>query len=195
MSVARRGAAVGLAMPWLLLAIAHGGALATMRAPVAALLVVEDLLVAALLVARRPARHASWLPADCSVALGATALPLALSAPAGLGSAAGLELLGVALAVVATATLGRDLGILPALRGVTTRGVYAVVRHPMYAAHLLIGTAYVLGAPSWRNAGVALAVGALLLVRLRREESLLAGDRRYRAYCARVPWRLVPGCY
>lgn len=193
---AARAAGVGLALPWLLLAVAHAGGLGTPRAPVAALLVVEDLLVAALLVARRRARQASWQPGDCGVALGATALPLALSAPAGFaGFATGLELLGVALAVVATATLGRDLGILPALRGVTTGGVYAVVRHPMYAAHLLVGTAYVVGAPSWRNAAVALAVGALLLVRLRREEAVLAADDRYRAYCARVRWRLVPGCW
>lgn len=81
------------------------------------------------------------------------------------------------------------------LRGITTRGVYRLVRHPIYAAHLLIGAAYLLGAPTWRNAAVAGGTGVLLLLRLRSEEALLGRDPRYRRYCERVPWRLLPGCY
>ena len=53
------------------------------------------------------------------------------------------------------------------MRGVTTRGVYAVVRHPMYAAYMLLFVAYVAGEPSAHNATFAVAACALLVVRLR----------------------------
>jgi len=32
-------------------------------------------------------------------------------------------------------------------------------------------------------------------VRLRAEEAVLERHVDYQAYCQRVPWRLVPGCY
>jgi protein-S-isoprenylcysteine O-methyltransferase Ste14 len=65
----------------------------------------------------------------------------------------------------------------------------------MYAAYMLLLVAYVAGEPSTRNAILALVACALLVLRLRAEEAVLEGDADYRAYCRRVPWRLVPGCY
>jgi protein-S-isoprenylcysteine O-methyltransferase Ste14 len=112
-----------------------------------------------------------------------------------LGVSTALEAAGLLLALLATATLGRHLGSLPAVRGITTRGVYAVVRHPMYAAYLLLLGAYVAGEPSPHNATLALAAGTLLVLRLRAEEAVLDAHADYQAYRKRVPWRLVPGCY
>src|SRR5262249_26321031 len=109
--------------------------------------------------------------------------------------AGALELAGLLLALLASATLGRHLGVVPAVRGLTTRGVYAVVRHPMYAAYILLFVAYVTGAPSVLNATVAVAACALLVVRLRAEETMLGRQAEYQEYCRRVPWRLLPGCY
>jgi protein-S-isoprenylcysteine O-methyltransferase Ste14 len=106
-----------------------------------------------------------------------------------------LEAAGLLLALLATATLGRHLGLVPAVRGITTRGVYAVVRHPMYAAYMLLFVAYVAGEPTVHNITLAAAACTLLVVRLRAEEAVLERHVDYQAYCRRVPWRLVPGCY
>ncbi|HYF55594.1 MAG TPA: protein-S-isoprenylcysteine O-methyltransferase [Salinarimonas sp.] len=78
-----------------------------------------------------------------------------------------------------------------------THGVYARVRHPMYAAFWLWAVAQALLLPNW-IAGPAGLVGfaILFLGRVEREERLMIeafGDA-YRAYMARS-WRLIPGLY
>jgi protein-S-isoprenylcysteine O-methyltransferase Ste14 len=190
--------AVALAAAYATLAACHAAGMAVPgRGLPVALLGAQDLLVAALLLARRSSRAVSrrWL--DRLVAAGALLVPLGLHAPGmGVGNvSAALEIAGLLLVLLATATLGRHLGVLPAVRGLTTRGVYAVVRHPMYAAYMLLFIAYVAGAPSAHNATFAVAACALLVVRLRTEETMLGRQVDYQEYCRRVPWRLVPGCY
>lgn len=189
--------AIVLAAAYAALAICHAaGAMRPGRALPGGLLVAQDVLVCALLLVRRAASSSASRASDRAVALGALLLPLGLQAPAGgTGMPVVLEIAGLLLALLATATLGRDLGVLPAVRGVTTGGVYAVVRHPMYAAYLFLFVAYVAGVPSARNVGLALAGTALLVLRLRAEEAILSSRVEYRAYCRRVPWRLVPGWY
>jgi protein-S-isoprenylcysteine O-methyltransferase Ste14 len=190
--------AVALAAAYATLAACHVAGMAVPgRALPAALLGAQDLLVAALLLARRSSRAVSRRWSDRLVAAAALLVPLGLRVPgdAGASVSAVLEIAGLLLAVLASATLGRHLGVLPAVRGVTTRGVYAVVRHPMYAAYMLLFVAYVAGEPSAHNATLAVAACALLVVRLRSEETLLGQEVDYQAYRRRVPWRLVPGCY
>jgi protein-S-isoprenylcysteine O-methyltransferase Ste14 len=78
-----------------------------------------------------------------------------------------------------------------------THGVYARVRHPMYAAFWLWALAQALLLPNL-VAGPAGLVGfaILFLGRVEREERLMieAFGEEYRAYMARS-WRLVPGIY
>ena len=193
-----RFGAVALAAAYTTLAACHAAGMAAPgRALPAALLGAQDLLVVALLLVRRPSRTVSRRWSDRLIAAAALLVPLGLDAPrvaAGSVSAV-LEIAGLLLALLATATLGRHLGVLPAMRGLTTQGVYAVVRHPMYAAYMLLFIAYVAGAPSVLNATVAVAACALLVVRLRIEETMLGRQADYQEYRRRVPWRLVPGCY
>jgi protein-S-isoprenylcysteine O-methyltransferase Ste14 len=190
--------AVAVAAAYTTLALCHAAGMAVPgRALPTALLGAQELLIAALLLARRSSRAVSRRWSDRLVAAAALLVPLGLHAP---GVAAGsvtavLEVAGLLLALLASATLGRNLGILPAVRGLTTSGVYAVVRHPMYAAYILLFIAYATGAPSARNATVAVAGCALLVVRLRTEETMLGRQADYQEYCRRVPWRLLPGCY
>jgi len=190
--------AVALAAAYTTLAACHAAGTAVPgRALPVALLGAQDLLIAALLLARRSSCVVSRRWSDRLVAVAALLVPLGLQAPGvAVGRvAAGLEIAGLLLALLATATLGRHLGVLPAVRGLTTRGVYAVVRHPMYAAYMVLFIAYVAGAPSACSATVAMAACALLVVRLRTEETMLGREVDYQEYCRRVPWRLVPGCY
>jgi protein-S-isoprenylcysteine O-methyltransferase Ste14 len=79
---------------------------------------------------------------------------------------------------------------------VVDTGVYAVVRHPMYAGSpcVLVGLGLWLG--SWAAALCAALPLALLVARIGLEERFL---RRalpgYAEYAARVRWRLVPGVW
>ncbi|PLK71339.1 methyltransferase [Rhizobium sp. TH135] len=78
-----------------------------------------------------------------------------------------------------------------------TGGVYAHVRHPMYASFLLWGITQALLIPNW-IAGLAglVAVMALYAVRQSREEAMMRDTfgAEYDAYCARTK-RLIPGVF
>lgn len=78
-----------------------------------------------------------------------------------------------------------------------TRGVYAQVRHPMYASFFLWGIAQALLIPNW-IAGLAgfAAVLALYIARQSREEAMMYSTfgAEYEAYSARTK-RLVPGIF
>jgi len=97
--------------------------------------------------------------------------------------------------IVAATSLSRSFGIAPAHRGLVTRGSYAVVRHPLYAAEILVIGGYCAGYPSPRNLLVAGATVVAQLLRIRIEERLLSRDAAYAAYRGRVRWRLVPGVW
>ena len=79
---------------------------------------------------------------------------------------------------------------------VISTGLYAVVRHPMYAGGLLylLGTPLALGS-YWGLLALA-AMSPFLLWRLFDEERFLSKNLPgYAEYCAKVRWRLVPGVF
>jgi protein-S-isoprenylcysteine O-methyltransferase Ste14 len=79
---------------------------------------------------------------------------------------------------------------------VISTGLYAIVRHPMYAAGLLlfIGTPLALGS-YWGLLVFPLILPALLW-RLLDEETFLAKNLPgYAEYCAKVRWRMIPGIF
>jgi protein-S-isoprenylcysteine O-methyltransferase Ste14 len=79
---------------------------------------------------------------------------------------------------------------------VISTGLYAHVRHPMYAggALLLITTPLALG--SWWGIPVGLALCAVIVVRLSDEERRLAADLAgYEEYRRKVRYRIIPGVW
>jgi protein-S-isoprenylcysteine O-methyltransferase Ste14 len=90
-------------------------------------------------------------------------------------------------------SLGRSWGIIPANRGVRTRGLYRVVRHPIYASYIVFDVAYTLSAATWRNLAVATTITLILYARARYEEALLKRDEEYAAYAGRTRYMLIPG--
>ena len=79
---------------------------------------------------------------------------------------------------------------------VISTGLYAVVRHPMYAGGLLylLGTPLALGS-YWGLLALA-AMSPFLLWRLFDEERFLSKNLPgYAEYCAKVRWRLIPGVF
>ena len=72
-------------------------------------------------------------------------------------------------------------------------GLYALVRHPMYTAVLLLSAAIPLVLGSGAAILPFLSMGVVLIFRIRGEERLLeAGLPGYAAYKKRVKYRLIP---
>jgi protein-S-isoprenylcysteine O-methyltransferase Ste14 len=138
-------------------------------------------------------RLAGW-----SVAGGPTSLEVTLwPSSTGLAVAAViLSYLGLAVAVWARVTLGRNWSAIPELKQgheLVTRGPYAAVRHPIYTGLLLMFAAV---AALWATpAGLflLLVVAVGIQLKLSREETLLAGEfpDQWPAYHARTK-RVLP---
>lgn len=67
------------------------------------------------------------------------------------------------------------------------------MRHPIYAAYLLIIGGFLTAHLSWSNGVVALIWLRVQVVRLQREEMLLYSDGHYQDYLRQVRWRLLLG--
>jgi protein-S-isoprenylcysteine O-methyltransferase Ste14 len=80
---------------------------------------------------------------------------------------------------------------------VVTRGPYAFIRHPGYTAGILILLASGVALGSWLAAALIVVCSLpFLLHRAITEDRVLQADLPgYRAYAARVRWRLVPGLW
>ena len=185
--------ALFLLLAWRLL----GDFLITGR-PTDLLLLVGEALVVVLTCLRRPASVVDRRPVVRLVTAVSMTFPL-LSQPAQstplIPETAAAILLGVGLMVVVCGkiSLGYSFGLLPANRGVMERGLYRVVRHPIYLGYLLTHIPFLAAHPSGWNAAVLLAGDAALLVRALYEEQTLGSDPQYVKYCQTVKWRIVPG--
>ena len=165
----------------------------------AAFCIEQAWFVAAFLI-RRPARSVArsggpWLLAAGGTFGGLLLRPAGAHPPWGVTAGLVSQLLGLALAVTALLFLGRSLGFVAADRGVVTRGPYAVVRHPVYAAYILIEAGYLMQSISVENALVVTFAMGCNIGRIHAEERLLAGAAGYQEYARRVRWRLAPGVW
>ena len=182
---------------WLVLrvlpdAVASGGLLAII------LLLLSEGAVVILLLFRRPTADISVKIQDWIIAAAGTWLPLMVikGGEPILGSLGPLLMaLGLVTQVAAKLTLLRSFGLVAANRGVKSNGMYAFVRHPMYAGYMLTHIGYLLASPSLWNVGVYVAVWAFLIARMVAEENILGADPEYREYTQRVRHRIVPGIF
>ncbi len=163
------------------------------------LLLVSELLVVLLTVVRRPAMvvdraTSTRLVAAVSIIgiyfIRPVGTPLAPDLATATVSGAGL------LAIIAAKlTLGRSFGLMPANRGIVRRGIYRVVRHPIYAGYLVTHAAFLIAHPTMWNCALIFTSDAALLVRAVFEERTLARDAEYADYMQQVRWRVLPGCF
>jgi protein-S-isoprenylcysteine O-methyltransferase Ste14 len=166
----------------------------------AALLVISESLGVFLILTRRFASTVSTRPSDWALSLMAVNAPL-LVAPAAASTfipstiATALMFSGMIIQISAKAVLWRSFGLVPANRGIKTKGPYRFVRHPMYAGYTLTHIGFLLGFPSLQNFLLYFAAFLIEVARLLREELILNRDPLYREYAARVRYRLLPGVF
>jgi protein-S-isoprenylcysteine O-methyltransferase Ste14 len=152
--------------------------------------VMAVTVFAALFLLRRPAQRSgtTW---ETLLALAGTFLPVAARPAPGnlywLGEI--VQVLGLTGMVAAAISLGRSFGIAPADRGLRTTGLYAWVRHPLYAMEIAYFVGFLVANPSWRNLAILIADTTVQLLRALREERIL---KDYASYAGRVRWRLLP---
>jgi protein-S-isoprenylcysteine O-methyltransferase Ste14 len=164
------------------------------------LFLVEQLWFVGAFLFRRPARVTSqqlgpWLLAAGGTFGGLLFRPGGLHLLWGVRAGFALQLAGLVLAIGSLVALGRSFGFVAADRGIVTRGPYAIIRHPVYASYVLIGTGYVAQSASWRNGAVLLFVTCCNLGRILAEERVLSRSPEYELYRGRVRWRVIPGAW
>ncbi len=103
------------------------------------------------------------------------------------------ELCGVMLTQVARVYMGRSFGILPANRGIVTKGPFRWVRHPIYFGWLVLSIGYAMSYTNPRNVILIVATLPFMVWRIDQEEVHLGADPDYRGYIDRVSYRLLPG--
>ena len=139
--------------------------------------------------ARVAAVVATWTP---------FVIPQLHGAPPGAvqqGASDVLLLAGTAWAVWSLHFLGRNLSVIAQARGVTDRGPYRWVRHPLYAGEIVAALGLAVAAHSLAAVAVWAGSCALQVYRAVREEQLLlAALPGYRAYRRRTA-ALLPGIF
>jgi protein-S-isoprenylcysteine O-methyltransferase Ste14 len=161
------------------------------------LVVTESFAVGLSLFARVPVKR-DWRPLAFLCSMGGTYYFLAVRLAPGMqlvpeAAGAALQVLGICWQMFAKLSLRRSFGILPANRGIVSRGAYRFVRHPMYLGYFITNIGFLLVNFGWQNLLVYLCQFTLQVVRIVSEERLLSADPAYRAYTQRVRYRVIPG--
>jgi protein-S-isoprenylcysteine O-methyltransferase Ste14 len=114
-----------------------------------------------------------------------------------IGDTASLAIgtVGLLVVIAGKLSLGRSFGLIPANRGIVSTGLYRIVRHPIYLGYFITHVAFVAANPTFWNFFVLFVADIAQLARAVCEERTLAQDEAYRAYQARVRWRVVPGLF
>ena len=103
------------------------------------------------------------------------------------------ELFGVVLTQVARVYMGRSFGILPANRGIVSKGPFRSVRHPIYFGWLILSLGYAMSFASERNILLIAMTLPFMVWRIGQEEIHLSADPEYLQYMKQVRYRLWPG--
>lgn len=164
-----------------------------------ALVVVADAMTVLFILFRRSTLLISLNPAEWALAWAGTLGGL-LMRPGGAplapdAVAAVLVLDGFAIQAWAKLSLNRRFGLAPANRGIQDRWAYRLVRHPMYLGYMFIQCGYLLVNPTLFNVSILTLTWVCQFGRVQCEEKFLRSDPAYRAYAARVPFRMIPLVY
>jgi protein-S-isoprenylcysteine O-methyltransferase Ste14 len=103
--------------------------------------------------------------------------------------------IGIVVGIAAFVSLGRSFGIVPAVRKVKTRGIYRIVRHPMFVSDILFKIPVVLKYFTIYNCVIFLVSLVLYIIRAGYEEEILSQTEEYQQYQREVKYRFIPFVY
>ena len=115
--------------------------------------------------------------------------------PAAAGISKVITFAANVLGILCLLNLGRSFGILIALREVKTRGLYGIVRHPMYATDVILRAGFLVSHWTWLTASLFVLSTACYVYRALLEERFLSRVPDYREYMSRVRYRFLPGVF
>ena len=162
------------------------------------LIVVAETIAAMFLIIRRDPDETwhswqTWLTTTCGTLAPLLLRPVEAAEDLPIGEA--LLLFGFIIQILALVSLNRSFGLLPALRGVKSSGLYGWVRHPLYSAYVVYFIGYLINNQSFNNAAVAVLGIAFLVMRIHYEEALLIKQADYKQYLSKTRWRLIPAVW
>jgi protein-S-isoprenylcysteine O-methyltransferase Ste14 len=163
--------------------------------PVVFIFIVMETIVIILLLTRKNVTEKTTNLKQIAVAIGTTLLPLILLPTTnviseGIGNT--LIIIGGLLAIGAYLSLNNSFGVTPALREVKTKGLYKLVRHPMYLSYFFIYIGYLNLSFSVTNSMILIVLVIGLVTRIIFEEALLIKEPAYQAYSKQVKYKLFP---
>ncbi len=112
-----------------------------------------------------------------------------------IGLSRGVTVAALILATIALINLGRSFGILISVRKVRTRGLYGIIRHPLYAIDILWRVGFILSNPGLGNFVVFALSSAAYVYRALLEEKFLSKYPEYREYMQQTRYRFIPGLF
>ena len=159
------------------------------------LMMIQVSCIALFFLVRVAPSKVSMDPKDWSIAVLGTALPMLIFPVENSVEVAALlllQLIGIFISIVAILSLNNSFGIVPAIRNIKTRGLYSLIRHPIYFGYFMFITCIVLQNMTAMNVMVLLAIYAADIYRIIAEERLLSENYEYQTYKTHVKWRLLP---
>jgi protein-S-isoprenylcysteine O-methyltransferase Ste14 len=140
-------------------------------------------------------RVSDWVVATLGGWLILAAQPVGTAHPSMEVAGTAVQFVGLSFTVIGFLALGRSFGVVAANRGLTVRGPYRVVRHPIYLSHAITMSGFLIANPAPVNFAIAAVVVTCQLLRINAEERILSDTSDYAEYRTRVRWRLVPHVY
>ncbi len=96
------------------------------------------------------------------------------------------------LGLITIFNLGRSFGILIAYRKVQNKGLYSIIRHPMYATDILLRFGFVISHTNWLTILIFVLSTACYIYRALLEEAFLSHQESYKDYKEKTKYRFIP---
>ena len=101
-------------------------------------------------------------------------------------------LIGASWTVISLCTLGKQFALFPTNPKIVTKGVYRIIRHPIYLGESIIVIACFLSNVRWLNTIALIVFAVFLYMRINLEEQVMEKGYEYDEYQKKVKWKLLP---